>query len=117
MFFGNFTHNLDEKGRLVIPSKMREALGSRAYILKGYDGALSIYPESDFLKLVSDMEKLPFHKKTARAHLRAQMSSVSELLIDRQGRALLPTSLLAKYHIGKEVVVIGALDHIEVWNK
>ena len=85
--------------------------------MKGYDGALSIYPESDFLKLVSDMEKLPFHKKTARAHLRAQMSSVSELLIDRQGRALLPTSLLAKYHIGKEVVVIGALDHIEVWNK
>ena len=117
MFTGNFAHNLDEKGRLVIPSKMRDELGSKAYILKGFDGALSIYKESDFIELIKKLAKLPFHKKDARAYLRVQLSTACELDIDRQGRALLPAQLVSKYKIGREVVVIGALDHIEVWNK
>ena len=117
MFFGSFVHNLDNKGRLVIPSKMRDELGAKAYILKGFDGALSIYKESDFENLVKQINALPFNKKSSRAYLRVQLASVCELDIDRQGRALLPTQLLSKYKIGKEVIVIGALDHIEVWNK
>ena len=117
MFFGSYTHNLDEKGRLVIPSKMRDELGLKAYILKGFDGALSIYKESDFQRLVNELQNLPFNKKNSRAYLRIQLASACELDIDRQGRALLPTQLLNKYQIGKEVIVIGALDHIEVWNK
>lgn len=116
MFFGSYVHNLDDKGRLVIPSKMREELGYKAYILKGFDGALSIYKESEFARLVEEIKSLPFHKRNSRAYLRVQLASVCELDIDKQGRALLPTSLLAKYKIGKEVIVIGALDHIEVWN-
>lgn len=117
MFFGTYNHNIDEKGRLVIPSKMRDELGSKVYILKGFDGAISIYKESDFAKLVSKLESLPFNKKNSRAYLRIQLASACELDIDRQGRALLPTQLISKYKIGKEVVVIGTLDHIEVWNK
>lgn len=117
MFYGSYYHNIDDKGRLVIPSKMRNELGLKAYILKGYDGALSIYKESEFTKLVEKLNSLPYNKKNARAFLRIQLASVCELDIDKQGRALLPVQLLAKYKIGKEVVVIGALDHIEVWNK
>ena len=117
MFFGSYTHNLDDKGRLVIPSKMRDELGSKAYILKGFDGALSIYKESDFQNLVVELKNLPFNKKNSRAYLRIQLASACELDVDRQGRALLPTQLLNKYQIGKEVIVIGALDHIEVWNR
>ena len=117
MFFGSYVHNLDEKGRLVIPSKMREELGLKAYILKGYDGALSIYKEARFLQLMEEINSLPFNKKNTRAYLRTQLSSVCELEIDRQGRVLLPTQLLSKYQIGREVIVIGALDHIEVWNR
>ena len=117
MFIGTYYHNLDEKCRLVIPSKMRDELGSRAYILKGFDGALSIYKESEFIELAQKLQKLPFNKKDARAYLRIQLASACELDIDRQGRALLPTQLLNKYGIGKEVAVIGAYDHIEVWNK
>ena len=117
MFYGSFLHNLDNKGRLVIPSKMRAELGAKAYILKGYDGALSIYKESDFVELVKRIQSLSFTKKNARAHLRVQLASVCELDIDKQGRALLPTQLLSKYKIGREVIVIGALDHIEVWNR
>ena len=117
MFFGSYVHNIDEKGRLVVPSKMREELGLKAYILKGYDGALSIYKEEGFLKLVEEINSLPFNKKNTRAYLRTQLASVCELEIDRQGRVLLPVQLLAKYKIGREVIVIGALDHIEVWNR
>lgn len=117
MFYGSFVHNLDSKGRIVIPSKMRDELGSKAYILKGYDGALSIYKESDFNELIAKIKKLSFTKKDARAHLRVQLASVCELDIDKLGRAQLPAQLLAKYHFGKEVMVIGALDHIEIWNK
>lgn len=117
MFFGSYSHNLDDKGRLVIPSKMRDELGLKAYILKGFDGALSIYKESDFQNLVVELKNLPFNKKNSRAYLRIQLASACELDIDKQGRALLPTQLLNKYQIGKEVIVIGALDHIEVWNK
>ena len=117
MFYGSYFHTLDEKGRLVIPSKMRDELGIKAYILKGYDGALSIYKESEFQKLIEKINSLPFNEKNARAFLRVQLASVCELDIDRQGRALLPVQLLNKYKIGREVVVIGALDHIEVWNR
>lgn len=117
MFYGSYIHTLDDKGRLVIPSKMRNELGIKAYILKGYDGALSIYKESEFEKLVEKINSLPFNKKNTRAFLRTQLASVCELEIDRQGRVLLPTQLLSKYKIGKDVIVIGALDHIEVWNR
>ncbi len=117
MFYGSYSHNLDQKGRLVIPSKMREQFGMKAYILKGYDGCLSIYKEEDFLKFMEKINSLSFNKKASRSFIRAQLDSVCELDIDRQGRALLPTQLLNRYNIGKEVIIIGVLDHIEVWNK
>ena len=117
MFYGSSSHNLDNKGRLVIPSKMREEFGGKAYILKGYDGCLAIYKESDFFKLMEKINSLSFTKKVSRAFIRAQLDSVCELEIDRQGRALLPAQLLNRYSIGKEVIVVGVYDHIEVWNK
>ena len=117
MFYGSYLHNLDNKGRLVIPSKMRDEFGNKAYILKGFDGCLSIFKETDFLKLMERINSLSFNKRVSRSYIREQLASVCELEIDRQGRALLPTQLLNKFNIGKEVIVIGALDHIEVWNK
>jgi MraZ protein len=117
MFYGSYSHNLDNKGRLVIPSKMRDEFGGKAYILKGYDGCLSIYKEADFAKLMEKINSLSFNKKSAREFIRTQLASVCELEIDRQGRALLPTQLLNNYSIGKEVIVVGVYDHIEVWNK
>ena len=117
MFYGSYSHNLDNKGRLVIPSKMRDELGAKAYILKGFDNALFIYKEIDFQKLMEHLQSLDYNQKAVRAFVRAQLSSVCELEIDRQGRALVPAQLVSKYHIGKEVIVVGVLDHIEVWNK
>ena len=116
MFYGSYVHNLDNKGRLVIPAKMRDEFGCKAYILKGFDGCLSIFKEDGFQKLMDRIQSLSFNKKVSRAFIREQLSSVCELEIDKQGRAQLPAQLLSKYKIGKEVIIVGVVDHIEVWN-
>ncbi|MEA5061518.1 MAG: division/cell wall cluster transcriptional repressor MraZ [Erysipelotrichaceae bacterium] len=117
MFFGSYVHTLDNKGRLVIPSKLRDEAGTRVYILKGFDGALSIYKSSDFDKMVEEINTLPFNKRNSRAYLRVQLASTCELDVDKQGRVQLPSQLLEKYGIGKDVIVIGVGDHMEVWDK
>lgn len=117
MFYGSYSHSLDSKGRLVIPSKMRKELDDNLFVMKGFDGALSLYKSSDFDKLIQELNNLEYHKKNSRAYLRVQLASVIELEIDRLGRVQLPTQLLNKYQIGKDVIVIGALDHIEVWDQ
>ena len=116
MFFGNYSHSLDDKGRLVIPRKMRDELGLKIFIMKGYDGALSIYKEESFVKLVEELERLSFNKKENRDYLRLKLTSVVDLDVDKMGRVQIPQALLAKYHIGKDVIVLGAGDHIEVWD-
>lgn len=116
MFFGSYAHSLDDKNRLVIPSKMRNEIGTRLYIMKGFDGAISMYPEKAFAKLMDEFNSLPFNKKDARSYLRTQLATTSELEIDKAGRVILPNTLLSKYSISKSVVVIGMGDHIEVWD-
>lgn len=117
MFYGYYEHSLDEKGRLVIPSKMREEAGSRLYIMKGYDGALSIFKESSFQKMVEEAEKTPFTKSNSRKYLRIRLGSTCEMEIDKQGRVQIPSQLLTRYNITKEVVILGVGSHIEVWSK
>jgi MraZ protein len=116
MFFGNYQHTLDNKGRLVIPSKMRDEAGDLLYIMKGYEGCLSVFKESTFQSEVQKINALPFNQKNARDYIRMQLSSVVELEVDKQGRIQLPTQLLSDYHIGKTVVVVGVVDHFEIWD-
>ena len=116
MFFGNYSHTLDDKGRLVIPRKMRDDLGNKIFIMKGFDGALSIYKEDAFSKMMDELNRLSFNKKENRDYLRIKLASVVELDVDKLGRVQIPTAILAKYHINKDVVVLGSLDHIEVWD-
>ena len=117
MFFGYYEHNLDNKGRLIIPSKMRDEAGYRVYIMKGFDGALAIYKEEKFIEKTKELETLPFNKKAARDYLRMTLASACELEVDKIGRIQIPQTLLNKYGIGKELVIIGVGDHFEVWDK
>ena len=117
MFFGNYSHSLDEKGRLVIPRKMRESLGNKIFIMKGFDGALAIYKESAYEEVIEELKKYSFNKKENRDYLRLKLSSIVDLDVDKMGRVQIPTAVLAKYDIQKDVVVLGAGDHIEVWDK
>ena len=117
MFFGSFEHCLDEKNRLLIPSRLRGQLGSKLFIMKGYEGSLAIYPEEGFQKYLKKLESLPFESKISRDIERISLSSVFELDVDRVNRIQIPTALINKYSISKDVVVVGVIDHIEVWSK
>ncbi len=117
MYFGGFAHNLDEKGRLMIPRKMREELGYKVYIMKGFEGSLSLYNEERYQKLVEEFSRLSFNQSKVRDYLRLQFASTYEMEVDKLGRVQIPTALLTKYNISKEVLVLGIGDHIEVWDK
>lgn len=117
MFFGSYSHTLDDKNRLMIPSKMRESLSPKLYIMKGFDGAISIYEQAAFEALLKEMNSMSFNKKDTRSYMRSQLASTFELDVDKLGRIQIPTALINKYGIGKEVTVLGAGDHIEIWDK
>ena len=116
MFFGSFAHSLDEKGRLMIPRKMREELGFKVYIMKGFDGSLSIYTVERYQKLVEEFNKLSFTQQRNRDYLRVQFASTYEMDVDKLGRLQLPTALLNKFNISRNVIVLGIGDHIEIWD-
>ena len=117
MFFGLYEHSIDEKNRLMIPRKMRDEAGVKLFIMKGFDGALAIYKASTFEKLVAEIEDMPFTQRNNRDYIRAMLASACEIDVDRQGRIQIPTQLMNKYNISKDVVVIGSGDHFEVWSK
>jgi len=117
MFFGSFEHTLDEKNRLLIPSRLRGELGSKVFIMKGYEGSLSLYPENQFSKYIEKLEHLPYESKLSRDIERISLSSVFEIDVDKVNRIQIPTALINKYSISKEVVVVGVINHIEIWSK
>ena len=118
MFFGHYEHSLDEKGRLLLPKKIKEELkdNSPLYVLKGFEGCLSIYREAEFLKLCEECEKISFNKKNSRSYLRAVLSSVIEITIDKVNRIQIPKDTLTRFHISKNVIIIGVNDHFEIWD-
>ena len=117
MFFGSFEHTLDDKNRLLIPARLRAELGLKLFIMKGYEGSLSIYPEKQFQNYLDKLEKLPYESKLSRDIRRIALSSVFDLEVDKVSRIQIPTALINKYSISKDVVVVGLIDHIEVWSK
>lgn len=116
MFFGSYEYNVDEKGRVNIPPKFRNDIGDKLYLIKGYEGCISLYKEQDFQRYITNIQNLPYEKAKVRQHARILLQSVVELSIDKAGRVLIPTKTLKEYEIGRSVLVLGALDHLEIWD-
>lgn len=116
MFMGEFHHNIDDKARIVLPSKFRNMLGDRFIITRGLEGCLFIYTLSDWNDLVDKLKKIPFTKKDARAFLRFFLSGACECTFDKQGRIAIPSTLVNYANLIKECVVIGVNDRLEVWS-
>ena len=116
MLIGEYHHNIDEKGRLIIPAKFREEIGNSFVVTKGLDGCLFVYSLVEWEKMVNKLKKLPFTKKDARTFSRFFLASATVCEFDRQGRINLMNSLTLYAGLKKECVIIGVNDRLEIWD-
>ena len=112
---GEYHHNIDEKGRLIIPAKFREELGEHFIVTRGLEKCLYVYSESEWNNIVAKLKTLPFTKKDVRTFMRTFFSGATECEFDRQGRINITSPLVSYADIQKECVVIGANDRLEIW--
>ena len=117
MFMGEYNHTIDAKGRLIIPSKFREALGNEFVLTKGLDGCLFVFPMKEWEAFEEKLRNLPLIDKNARKFSRFFLAGASTCEFDKQGRILVPGTLREFAQMDKEVVLTGMLDRIEVWSK
>jgi MraZ protein len=114
---GEYHHSIDNKGRLIVPSKFREELGDMFIITRGLDQCLFGYPLSEWQLLEDKLKGLPLTKKDARAFTRFFFSGATESELDKQGRINIPTPLLTYAKLDKECVILGVSNRIEIWSK
>ena len=116
MFFGEFHHKIDEKGRLAVPSKYRKAL-SKAVVTRGLDTSLFLFPKEEWDKLAGRLASLPLGRANSRALARLMLAGAMDVSVDKQGRIVLPEYLRTFAGIQKDVVVAGLYDRVELWDK
>ncbi len=117
MFIGEYQHSIDTKGRMIIPAKFREELQSNFIVTRGLDGCLTIYTIEQWAEIIAGLKKLPNTKKETRMYIHMLTAKATECTFDSQGRILLPSSLITEAKIEKECVVVGVMDHVEIWAK
>ena len=116
MLMGEFHHTIDEKGRIIIPSKFREELGNNFIITRGLEECLFIYSVENWNKITSKLNSLPFTKRDARSFTRFFLSGATAAEFDKQGRINITSPLVHDANITKECVIIGALERLEIWS-
>lgn len=116
MFMGEYHHTIDEKGRITLPSKIREQLGYDFIITRGLDQCLFVYPRSDWNRIIDTYKTLP-NTRDARNFMRFFLSGASEVNFDKQGRINVASSLINYASLEKECIIIGVNDHLEIWSE
>jgi MraZ protein len=118
MLLGAHDHTIDDKNRLTLPAKFREAFQDGVVITRGFDGCLYAYRRPDWDRLVeSRLATMDPLSKENRRIQRFIFSGASESDLDKQGRVMLPAQLLEHAKLGREVVVAGVHDHLEIWDR
>lgn len=117
MFMGTTYNSIDEKNRMIVPSKLRSGLGNRCILTKGLDKCLYIYTAQDWEAQMEKIAKLPESDPKVRAFIRHFCANAAECEFDKQGRIVIPPVLKAYANIEKELVTMGAMSKIEVWSK
>lgn len=116
MLMGEYHHNIDEKGRIIIPSKFREDLGDKVIVTRGLEDCLFLYSENEWSQIVSKLKSLPFTKKDARSFTRIFLSGATVCEFDKQGRIKITSPLGSYANLDKECVIIGVNDRLEIWD-
>ena len=121
MFYGEYIHQIDRKGRLVLPSKIREVAKNnfidKFYITRGLDRCLFMLSEDEWRSQEQKFKSMPFTKSEARKFNRLYFSGAVEIVFDKQGRILIPQYLKDFAQIKRDVVIIGVSNRIEFWSK
>ncbi len=117
MFIGEYTHNLDDKGRLAVPKKFRQALLKGAVVTRGLDNCLFLYTKVEWEKLASKLASLPFAQANTRAFARLMLAGAMDVSIDKQGRIILPDYLRKFASLKKGVAVAGLYNRLELWDE
>lgn len=115
-FFGRYEHSLDVKGRLILPSRFRALIGPQAYLSQFRDRCLALWTPEEFEKQMAEMERLQDQGRTQRNLARIMASGSTDVDIDRQGRLAIPGYLRDFARLESGVLVIGALNRVELWN-
>ena len=119
MFYGEFEHSIDKKGRVIIPSKFRESFKEydieKLYITRGLDKCLFIFTENEWKSQDAKFKSISFTKSEARRFNRLYFSGASQIEFDRQGRILLPKYLKDYAGIKRDIMMIGVSNRIEIW--
>ncbi|MGC3993878.1 MAG: division/cell wall cluster transcriptional repressor MraZ [Propionicimonas sp.] len=116
MFLGTYTPKLDEKGRFFLPAKFREQLAGGLVITRAQERCLAVWPTEAFMAEVAKSASGPTTVRGVRDYQRMVASGASDELPDSQGRVTVPPPLRAYAGLGKEIVVIGAFNRLEVWD-
>ena len=117
MFEGGFSHNADTKGRIILPSSFREELGDSLVITKGLDRCLYVFHVDIWNEYREKISKLPFSDPGTRTFIRHFISFSSRLDFDANGRVLVPNTLREYAGIKRDILSMGAINHIEIWSK
>lgn len=120
MFKGRFEYTIDEKGRIMIPVRFREIIeeehGGRV-VITNFDKCLVLYPLKEWNALEKKLSSLPSMKKSVTVFLRFVVSSATECQMDKQGRILIPQALREFAGLQKDIVIVGAINKLEIWSK
>ncbi len=121
MFYGEYQHTLDRKGRLIFPAKFRQVSKEnyieRFYITRGLDKCLFVFTEEEWKLQEQKFKSLPFTKQETRKFNRLYFSGASEIILDKQGRVLIPKYLKDYAGIERQIVVVGVANRIEIWSQ
>ncbi len=116
MFFGTYTPKLDDKGRLFLPAKFRDELAEGLVVTRGQERCLTIWSLPDFAGLTDRLREAPVTNKGTRDYVRMLFAAASQEVPDKQGRITIPTVLREYASLGREVMVIGAMNRVEIWD-
>jgi MraZ protein len=115
VFIGEYSHNIDDKGRLAIPSKFRVKLSEGAVVTRGLDNCLFLYPKNEWEKIAEKLAAMPMTQANARAFARLMLAGAMDVDIDKQGRLVLPAYLRQYAKLINNTVITGLYNRIEIW--
>ena len=116
MFLGEYRHSIDAKGKLIIPSKLRDLLGTDFIITRGLDGCLFIYPNDEWENIIKKYKDIP-DTKNKRQFMRIFLSGATVCEYDKQGRINIPSPLIEFAGLSKDCIIIGVDERLEIWSK